>query len=142
MKKQQRQSKRTNIVLCNGKKLIVPKSKGKTRTAANHRSVAYPPRIERGAFEAPLDNAHINAHISFNTNRARLEAQSKTSPIKTALALSSQKWKMHSPRPVSPTHLRLQEDVKRLENAVKTSKTKILKEIDVLLHPSNYAKNT
>ncbi len=134
---QKRRKKGNSIVLGNGKRMIVPNSTGRAKSAANRRAVAYPPRIERGAFVSSSGNPKP----SYSTNRARLEAHANTSPIKTALALSSQKWKMHSPRPVSPTHLRLQEDVKRLETAVKTSKTKILKEIDALLHPANHATN-
>ena len=59
--------------------------------------------------------------------------------ITTALELSSRQWQKHSPRAASPTHVRLKEEVKRLERAVGNSKQKILQEIDVLLHPSNRA---
>ena len=65
--------------------------------------------------------------------------QFRNEKITTALELSSRQWQKHSPRAASPTHVRLKEEVKRLERAVGNSKQKILQEIDVLLHPSNRA---
>ena len=55
--------------------------------------------------------------------------QFRNEKITTALELSSRQWQKHSPRAASPTHVRLKEEVKRLERAVGNSKQKILQKL-------------
>ena len=104
----------------------------------------YPPRLDSSAYasinitekqaSALLKEGAGGKHMHIaNLNQFRNEK------ITTALELSSRQWRKHSPRAASPTHVRLKEEVKRLERAVGNSKQKILQEIDVLLHPSNRA---
>ncbi len=104
----------------------------------------YPPRLDSSAYAAiNITEKQANALLKEGTSGKQVHItnlnQFRNEKITTALELSSRQWQKHSPRAASPTHVRLKEEVKRLERAVGNSKQKILQEIDVLLHPSNRA---
>ena len=113
------------------KKIMISKRKKSPRT--------YPPHLSPSAYASiDVTEAQAKAMLQEGTGAKAINISTfRNSKITTALELSSRRWKKHSPRAASPTHVRLKEEVIRLERAVGTSKNKILQEIDVLLHPSN-----
>ena len=104
------------------KKIMISKRRKSPRT--------YPPHLSPSAY-ASIDVTEAQAKAMLQEGKGAQEINISTfrnSKITTALELSSRRWKKHSPRAASPTHVRLKEEVIRLERAVGTSKSKILQE--------------
>jgi hypothetical protein len=97
-------------------------------------SLVYPPRVQNSVTSA----FRIAKRAYTKINEAQPQPQN-AKPTKTALQLSSEAWKIQSPRfATTVAHKRLQEDVARLEKAVAVSKHKIMHDLTLLLHPANH----